>query len=262
MKTDTIVKLPLMETVVRSFMSVIKNISTFAKICSIFVLLWIAEIMAGLPALCSANESYCRFDTASHILMLLMYLSSAVVSVNTIRGIILKQDFKWFHLPVGKYTVSYIGYTLLIAAMIIIPSALILMISGAGEYAGISKQTAAFLNAAFIATFIGLSIFCFRLYLVFAASAIGDKEMTLAKSYALTRGNMLKIFFGQMILVIPTILIVVATLSIYRITEWSIVGNSIFVLIGMCCSYFDAAVKASYHSHLYQFFIYRGKNDK
>ena len=86
--------------------------------------------------------------------------------------------------------------------------------------------------------------------------------MTLSQSYALTKGNMLKIFFGQMILVIPTILIVVATLSIYRTTEWGIIGNSIFVLAGMLCSYFDAAVKASYHSHLYQFFTGNGKDQK
>lgn len=262
MNNNTPVKLPLIETIVRSFMYVIKNLSVLAKICSVFLLLWIAEILAGLPALCSADESYCRFDAVSRILMLLMYLSSAIVSVNTIRGIILKQEFKWFHLPAGRYTVSYIGYTLLIATMIIIPSALILMITGAGQYAGISGQTAAFLHAAFLATFIGLSIFCFRLYLVFAASAIGDKEMTLSKSYALTKGNMLKIFLGQMLLVIPTILIVIIVLNIYQMTEWGLVGNSVFVLLGMICSYFDAAVKASYHSHLYQFFIYCSKNNK
>ena len=255
------IQLPLFETVSRSFMYIIKNFSTFGKICSVFVVLWVAEMLCGLPALCSVNESYCIQSNTSNILLSLIYLSSAIVAVNTIRSIILKQEFKWFHLPVGTYTLRYIGYTILLSLMIILPTALILMISNTSANTQISSGTATFLSVTTFATFLGMILFCLRLYLVYAGSAIGDKEMTLGKSYNLTSGNMLKILGGQILIEVPTFAIVAILTIIYNLTEWGFIGNSIFVLLGLLCSYFNTALKASYHSHLYQYFVYFSKKD-
>lgn len=255
------IRLPLFETVSRSFMYIIKNLSTLGKICSVFIVLWFAEMLCGLPALCSVNESYCIQSNASNVLLALLYLSMAIVSVNTIRSIILKQEFKWFHLSVGAYTLRYIGYAVLLWLMVVLPTAMILMISHSAGQTQVSVITAVFLGVASFATCIGMVLFCLRLYLVYAGSAIGDRDMTLGKSYTLTAGNMLKIFGGLVLIAVPTFVIVAVLTVVYRMTEWGFIGDSVFVLLGMLCSYFDTALKASFYSHLYQYFVYFSKKD-
>ena len=259
MTNDNKITLPVFETAVRSFMYVIKNFSTFAKICSIFTLLLIAEIVMDLPSLCYVNNNYCRDDLSANILAFVISLGAAIVAVETIRNIILRQEYKWFSISFGMPHLKYIGYSLLITAMIAIPSVMILTISSASSYTNISPYVSMFLNAAFITTLIGLSVFCFRLYLVYAGAAVGDKEMTLYKSYALTTGNMLRILAGQVLVALPSAIFVLIIIAFYQITEWGFIANCIFVFLGIFCSYFDIAVRASYHSHIYQYFIYYDK---
>ena len=157
---------------------------------------------------------------------------------------------------------KYIGYSLLITIMIAIPSVMILTISSASSYTNISPYVSTFLNAAFLVTLIGLSVFCFRLYLVYAGAAIGDNEMTLYKSYALTTGNMFRILAGQILVSVPSAVLILIIIAFYQITEWGFIGNCVFVFIGIFCSYFDIAVRASYHSHIYQYFMYCSKQEE
>ena len=257
--TKNNISLPIFETAKRSFMYVINNFTSFAKICSIFSLLLIAEAMLDFPSLCYVNEAYCRNDISTNILTIIISLGGAIVAVETIRSIILKQEYKWFSLSFGVPHIRYIGYSILITMMIAIPSILILSISSASSQADISPYVLVFLNTTFIATIIGLSAFCFRLYLVYAGAAIGDKEMTLYKSYALTTGNMLRMIASQLLLIIPTVIIIAIIVGIYQISEWGFIGNCVFVFLGLLCSFFDIALKASYHSHLYQYFTYYSK---
>lgn len=250
------INLPLMETVYRSFFFVLHNINVVAKICSVFLILWLIEIATNLPSLCSADDNFCRTDITSNFIAVLQYLAATIVSVSMIRYTILKEEPKWFHLRFGINNLKFIGYNMLIALMIIIPSALMIMIGGATQYAGSSIFITKLLTSVGIATFIGLCVYCFRLYLVFAGAALNDKNMSLSKSYALTSGNMLKIFIGQVILVIPTIIIATIVYKIYNTLELGYLGKSVFVLLGMALSFFDSAIKASYYSHMYQYFVY------
>ena len=201
------ISLPLWETVSHSFVYVIKNIEAFFKICSIFLILWILEIPADFPSLCLIDTSYCKITDIDFFFSIILFIASTIIAANFIRYIILRQESKWFQLSVGTYNLRYIGYTLLISSMIVIPSALMFMIKENALISGVSEWTIMLFNGIGLATFIGLSIFCFRLYLVYGASAIDDREMTLAKSYTLTSGNMLKICIGQILLMIPSGLI-------------------------------------------------------
>lgn len=250
------INLPLLETVYRSFFFVLHNINATAKICSVFLILWLIEIATNLPSLCSADDTFCRTDITSNIVAVLQYLAATIASVSMIRYIVLKEETKWFHMRFGINNIKFIGYNILIALMIIIPSALMIMIGGATQYAGSSVFITKLLTSIGIATFIGLCVYCFRLYLVFAGAALNDKNMSLSKSYALTSGNMLKIFMGQIILVIPTIILATIIYKIYNLFEWGYVGKSVFVLLGMALSFFDSVIKASYYSHMYQYFVY------
>ena len=256
----SIINLPLMETVRRSFLYVVKNSKEFLKITSVFIILWIAEIIDGLPFLCSANESYCRDDLSSNLIGILLYIAATVVSVSIIRHIILKEETKYFHLHFGKNNLRFIGYNLLIAAMIIVPTALILMIGEVSATTNASSQMKAFASMLSLITIIGLAVFCCRLVLIYGGASIDDKEMTLGKSYHLTRGNTLKICIGQILLSLPMIIAAFLIFSIYNVTSWGIVGSSIFVLLGIMCSFFDSALKASYYCHLYQYFLYNANH--
>lgn len=254
------INLPLLETVRHSFVYVLKNIKTFFKIISVFSILWLAEIADGLPFLCSANEAYCRDDSASNLLGVLLYVAATIVSVNIIRHIILKEETKWFHLRFGTNNLKFIGYNLLIAAMIIVPTALILMIAEVSAASNASASVKTFSSVLGLLTMLGLGIFCCRLVLVYGGASINDKEMTLGKSYNLTRGNTLKIFLGQILLSLPVVFVVFLIFSFYKTTTWGIIGDSVFVLLGITCSFFDSAIKASYYCHLYQYFLYRNSH--
>lgn len=250
------IKLPLFETVFRSFTCILKNFKPFLKICSFFIVLWLIELATNLPSLCSADEAYCRTDSVGSFMTFLHYLAATIISVSIIRFIILKETTSWFHFHFGKNNIKFIAYNILIALMIIIPSALMIMIGGMSQHNNSSIFMTKFFVSLGIATFIGLCIYCFRLCLVYAGAAINDKSMTLSKSHTLTSGNMLKIFIGQVLLVIPTIILVAIVYNVYSLSDWGYTGKSIFVLIGMLISFFDSAVKASYYSHMYQYFIY------
>ncbi len=254
------INLPLEETVRRSFLYAVKNTKLFLKISSIFIVLWGAEILDGLPFLCSIEESYCRDDFSSNMIGILLYLASTIISVSTIRHIILKEETQWFHLHFGKNNIRFIGYNLLIAAMIIVPTALFIMIGEISATTNASAPMKAFTHILGLLTMIGLGIFCCRLVLIYGGSAINDEEMTLGKSYNLTRGNTLKICFGQVLLSLPMIIAAFLIFSFYKTMSWGIIGNSIFVFLGILCSFFDSAIKASYYCHLYQYFLYSTKH--
>ena len=75
-----IIFFPLWETVCRSFMGVIKNLPTFFKLCSVFLILWIAEIATDYPDLCIVNDNMCREDIVSQVMSVLIALASVIIS--------------------------------------------------------------------------------------------------------------------------------------------------------------------------------------
>ena len=253
------ITLPLMETIKRSFLYVIKNAKDICKICSVFISLWILNIICGQPMLCNATDKECLTKLLPFSFALLLYLSCVIITVNLIRKIVLKQSYKWFHLYLGKCHFRYIVYNIIIALMVIIPSALILMIVKTTEAQNLSSLTVAFLGTAFISTLVGLSIFCCRLYLIYGGAAVNDTEMTLAKSYMLTEGNMLKICIGQIILTLPTVILTYLASSLYFAFPPTLITQNLFSLCLIFCYFFEASIKGAYYGHLYQYFTYMHK---
>ena len=253
------IKLPLWETVSHSFLYVLKNIKAIGQICSVFLILWILNIFSGQPLLCNTEKENCMAQWLPWCFTILQYIACAVITVDVIRYIVLKKDYKWFHLYLGKQHFRFIAYNMAIALMIIIPSALILMIAKNSYDQNLSVYTQALLGAAFISTLIGLSIFCCRLYLVYGGAALNDQEMTFAKSYMLTKGNMLKICIGQLILTIPTILLVYIASNLYFAFTPTVFSKCLYSLWILMCYFFEASIRGSYYCHLYQYFEYMNK---
>ncbi len=252
-----IVKLPVMETVRRSFMYVIKNFRAFLQIISIFSLIVVYELATGFPSLCSVSDSYCQYSGFSTLSTVLFYLASIILAVSLTRNIILKQEYKWFHLYVGKRDVIYMLYNLLIAVMIIIPTILMTIIAQTNKVS--SQWLAITMNVIIVLTPLILSMICLKLYLVFPATAIDDKDMTLAKSFAVTKGNIFRIFIGQCLLFVPTLVLLSALYYSYRAADWGFIGNMFFVAFALFVSLLYTAFKSSYYSHMYQYFLYFNK---
>lgn len=253
------ISLPLLETVTHSFMFVIKNIKAIAKICSVFVVLWLAEIGANFPALCVVEKAHCVQSGISVTLTVLLFLASMIIGVETIRHLILKQEYNWFHFSFGKATLKYIAYNLLISLFVIIPFSLILTLQNYALAHNASLDVFNTLKSLALATFALFSILCFRFYLVFGAAAVENKKINLKRSYVLTAGNTLKLCAGQILLWFPVAFVLYLIFSIYMLGNWGYFAKSIFVLLGMCVSFFGSALKASYYAHIYQFFSYSEK---
>lgn len=253
------INLPLWETIRHSFLYVIKNIKTICQICSVFLILWLINISSGQPLLCNTTTENCMTQWLPLSFAILQYLACAIITVDVIRNITLKQTNKWFHLHLKKYHLRFIIYNIAIALMVIIPSAFILMIVKSAASQNLSDITLAVLGTIFISTLIGLSILCCRLYLVYGGAALDDKEMTFSKSYMLTKGNMLKICVGQIALTIPTIFLVYLASSLYFTFAASAISQGLFSLWIILCYFFEASLKGSYYCHLYQYFQYMSK---
>ena len=256
---DNKINLPLWETISRSFMYIIKHCKDMCKICSVFIVLWFLNIASGQPMLCSTAQKECLMQGAPLVYAVVLYLACAIITVNVIRSIILRQACHWFHLYLGKPHFRFVGYNIVLALMVIIPSAFILMIVRSTNDSELSNVTLAFLGAAFICTLIGLSVLCCRLYLVYGGAAIGDRNMTLAKSYMLTQGNMLKICIGHIVLAFPTIILTYVASRIYFSVSSSDISQSLFSLWLLLCYFFESSIKGSYYSHLYQYFDYMSR---
>ena len=104
-----------------------------------------------------------------------------------------------------------------------------------------------------------VSICACRLYLMLPAQAVNDTEMSLQKSWHLTRGCGLKIFGGLLLVAIPGValsIILGQIASAIPSFSDSHVLQIIFTFLAMSVSFFDACLKASFLSHLYQYYMY------
>ena len=253
--------LPMLETIYRSFMYVIHNIKTVCKISSIFLLLWPIGIYVEAKTM-EATSWRDVFDLQI-LWFFLLATASTIVAVSLIRHIILKERTNWFHFSFGMNNVKFIGYVIFMFLFVFLPPTLILFGEGIIDYHyGISDTLKGNLSLLAFLVLIIAFFFSGRFYLIFTASAINDKKMSLASSFKMTAENTLKISCGIVLLVIPTILITKIINSFYTQPDLSLPLASFLVLLIMCCSFFDSAVKASYYSHLYQYFTYFNKEEK
>jgi len=252
------INLPFWETVRRSFMYVLQNIPVIAKISSIFLILWIICISMEIRVLLSPSVTFADIWQTEVLCATLTALASTIVAVSLIRYMIKKQEVKWFHMSFGMNNLKFIGWNLLFFLLVFLPAFFILAGAAIAEHQGVPLIYIQILTITSGIALIAMLVFVSRLYLIYTASALNIK-MSLQKAFALTQGNTLKIFCGILILILPTYIFTTILIKLYQLPNLTLSGACLLSLLSMIVSFFDSSVKASYYTHLYQFFTYFDK---
>lgn len=252
MNQNKIISLPFWETIKRSFLYPIINIGVVMKIVGIWFLLLVYEVANGYPTICKLTQEGCD-GISQNIAMLLLSFASISIAVAFSRNVILKTQYDKLTFSFGKKEWKYLGYNLLIILIVAVPSLLLIILA---------SYLASVLHLTNIASYVfiiplAITIVCSRFYLVLPATAVGNKSMDLKTSFALTKGNANKIFWGQILLMLPialTLLIISAIFAV--IGSDSFIVKFLFVTMVMFLSFFDTCVKVGYYSHIYQYFLF------
>ena len=219
METMPQIKLPFWECLRRSFFYAFVNFDAFVKIASVWFLILLYEIFAGFPSLCGLKESGCPGESFQNVSVVMVSLASVAVAV---------------------------AFSRLVMVM--------------GIVAGILERIGANLPGVSLALSVVpliAGIVCARFFIVLPAVAVDDRELTMKRAFALTRGNANKIFWGQALMMLPVVITVTLLTMLYgalNLSGFLVDLIMAFLLLGL--SFFDAALKASYFSHVYQYFVY------
>ncbi len=252
MNQNQIIKLPFGEIIKRSFLYPLVNIKTVLKISAIWFLLLIYEIANGYPGICNFTEQ-CYNPLADNVSLLLLSFASVSIAVAFSRNVILKIIPDRIKFSFGKREWKYLGYNLLILLMVFVPSMILLLLV---ELLGLHETSGLVGLIVLIIT-----IICARFYLVLPATAVNNDQITLKESFRIMKGNANKIFWGQILLMLPIafVLFLVALIYVSLNTD-AFVVKFIFSAIVMFLSFFDTCVKACFYSHIYQYVMYMQKN--
>lgn len=256
-KKNFSVNLPLDEAIRRSFGYVFGDLGLLFRISALWLLLlWLIDIGAGFPSLCSLNSEDCRGGGKQILSFAAMSIASFAVVIAYIRCIVLHiAPEKYGTLNFGRRELLYIGKVLAFVAVIAVPAFLFGVLAGfIGAFLQIDSAVSVRLSllGAFICLFVG-----FRFYLAFPAVAVDNKEIDFQKSFILTKGNNNKIFWGFVVVTLPGWLSLIALALVFRGLNSDIyLVKMLFAALTLIISFIDVGIKASYMAHLYQYFIY------
>ena len=256
MTKDEYINIPILEAVKRSFYFVFSRALDCFKAASFWYILIIVEALLGYPTVSGgASPSQNLIVLVSSILV---SLASAGIAAEICRHIISKDnEFSFFKPVFTSRSLRYWLYNILIIFTIFVPFVIAMYFSHFLVKLGlISGGVFILLQLVIICA---ISIFACRLYLMLPAQAVNDAEMSLQKSWQLTRGGGLKIFGGLILVAIPGVALSIILGQIASAIP-SFTANHIlqiiFTFLAMSISFFDASLKASFLSHLYQYYMY------
>lgn len=249
---NPIISLPFWETVRRSYAYAAVNFKTFLKLAVLWLLvLTVYEILTGLPSLCNDEKGDCPgIGMAS----LLQSLAFALITTAYIRSLVSREKPKWFSVSFGMPELRYIGYMLLILAIIAVPS--LLLMYAYGVIVGLLQLPQVFGLLMLLFPFV-IAIYCARLYLVLPAAAVGNNDIDLNKAWNMTLGNANKIFWGAVLMSLPIAVgLIILTVINNLLPQDNLVIRSVITFFWIAVALCDAALKGSFYGHIYQYFIY------
>ncbi len=254
--TDNEINLPLLETVKRSFYFVFSRLSDCAKASSFWFWLVFIEILLGYPSLSGS------MDTAQNMIKLasslLISVASAGIGAEICRNIIAKDNtFAYFKPVFTERSLRYWGYNILIVFMIIVPFVLLASLIFYGF--GLELYSRGIMLILLLLSISACAMVGCRLYLTLPAQAMDDQTMSLKLAWRLTKGNAFKVFMGIILMSIPGFLAAVILGTISAMIpgfDSNSIWKILFTFLTLAISFFDACAKASFLSHLYQYFTF------
>lgn len=263
MTKNNLIKLPLGETVRRSFGYVFFNMPMLVKIVACWFVFLIYELSTDFPVLCSLDGSACRQSWQQLLSMLFLSLASISILVATCRMIILAtppRRILWFSF--GKRELRYTWKTIVFTAMVIFLTFIVLFPIGLLLKIAPNQIPPIFLLLSYVIPF-GIVMALSRMFLVFPAVSVDNSEISFEKSWKITQGNMFQLFLGQLAMIIPVFCLMFAASLLYRALGLDgFISKLFFSILLYAGSFLDAALKASFFAHIYQYFIYFYNKDK
>ena len=257
MNKDSIIILPWKECLSRSFAYVLLNLKLIFMIIALGVLLTGYEALFGTPLFCSLTMAEnCATTQGAYIgVVALTTLFSVYVMTSFSRFIILKDEPRPFSFRFGSRELRVLGYQLLIDVIpgVIVGQVIGILTAYVNMYQDIMlKHLLLIVLIAILAAMIMLS----RFSLVLSGAAVENRNMTLKKSFEITRGNSNKIFWGSIVMTLPIIFLMTVLGMAGNIAGESLVLRLIFSAVFLVLIFLNVAVKMSFNAHLYQYFVY------
>ncbi len=244
------INLPLGEAVNRSFAYVFAHIDSLAKMCVLWLLLVVLfDCVAGFQTLCTSDDLQCMNHQFKWGYIFVSYIAGISISVALIRKVLLNENLE-MTLNFGKREIKYIFWSLLIVLSI----ALITFLCGTIFNLLLNKQVAMNLG---VLVGLALLVYSSRLLLIFPAIATDNQNMNLKLSFELTKGNITKIVLGIVVVALPSLIVLNLLGNVYLVfkTDNFIIKLCFSALINMVI-FFDAILKTSFVTHMYQYFCY------
>ena len=259
MQKNNNISLPLGECLLRSFIFVAKNAKVLFYICAGWFGLLIFEAICGFPlieSIYTENEE----SLPSLISGLLLIIASTSILVGTCKVIINKFIPKFGAIYFGKAELSVLGYSFLIAinfiAMLLIATISISIVFQQNPDKDILN------NIIFYVIIYAIFIMIVRYSLIYPARSVNDKEMSLKKSFKLTKGNSNKLAWGIIILSAPFVILSQLFTFLYVTIDMdNFIAKFIYCALLMFCSFGDSVLRASFYAHAYQYFIFYDKKE-
>ena len=256
------VKLPFWETIRRSFIYPFANFKDTLKISSFWFLILIYEIAAGSPGTCNITDDGCFLSVKGAISFLLILAASISIMVAFCRYTVLGEKKNLFKASFGLRELKYIGVAILIMLAVIVPliALIAIFVFFLGLFGVEGNQMISYMLIPVLLTFI-ISIYVSRLYVALAAVTVDNKKLDFRKALRLTAGNANRIFWGQLLLILPMTLSIYSISTLYSTYGGTLISDILFVVATYAITFLDSSIKASFLGHIYMFFNYFDKRD-
>ena len=258
MCNENIKKLPFWETIGRSFKYVLKNNRLLLALLPVVVGLTVIQALIGMPIMCAYNESFCTEGWQQTVSSAILVLVAVGVIISYCRSIICKENVEVISLKFLKRVVLYILWSMILTFVIGIPMALLIVIL---SLTGVATNILLLVTSL---AFLLLGVVFAPLVVAFPALAVDDyKIVKISKLFSLAKGNKMSIFFGQLAIMVPYLILsntFIYTYIFIGVNHY--VVNLLFVMITAFLSVLDVSFRGAFFAHIYQFLKYYDKDKK
>jgi hypothetical protein len=242
-------KLPSWRLARHAYLDVVANAQGLVQVGGLWLLLSWALYMLG--------RSSPVFEAAAD---LVVAIGAAAIAVAWHRHILGNEPLTARFAPVDARVIRYFVFTVALAFVVgVIPLTFLLLTTGGG-YEG--EPRGGGLGLLLVPVMMIACIYvAMRLQLIFPATAVGDKGLTLSRSWAVTDGNGWRLVLGFFLATLPVALLV---LGLALFLAWAAEGTGSIVLAALADlaavgnAWLQAPLIASFLSYAYLFFRQQG----
>ncbi len=255
-----IIKLPFWETIRRSFIYVLARPRLFLQVSAIWFAFLIYEVICGFPSACNFSPDNCTGSWQQNVAVIFLSIASIGIVISYCREIILKSPLNYFSKDFIKLGLVYLFYNLVFALIVAVPGVIsVFVFAFIGQMLNLPEPV--YLVALIFP--LAIMIYFSRVLLAFPAVAVGNLQLGFKQSFKMTVGNANKIFWGQLLMMVPVLVALFALTLAYRtVPQAGMATKLVFVGLLYAFSFLNSCLKASFLAHIYQYFTFYDKEKK